>query len=99
MKETKSDYHCDLALFIAPYEAKNIVKFQIYSILSQQYPGATFITTTVGGIIKQFCSCATDYTEDNVTHGNDKAYLSKNLFKSCYFEADYTTFRNFLKID
>jgi len=99
IKETKSDYHCDLALFIAPYKSKNIVQFQIYSILSQQYPGATFITTTVGGIIKQFCSCNSDYTEENVVNGNDKAYLSKKLFKSCYFEADYSTFSNFLKID
>jgi hypothetical protein len=99
MKETNSDYHCDLVLFIVPCKTKNIVQFQIYSILSQQYPGATYTTTSVGGIIKQFCSCVSDYTEDNVINGNDKAYLSKKLFKSCYFESDYTTFRNFLKID
>jgi hypothetical protein len=82
-KETE-DY---LVFHIAPYKAKNIVQFQIYSSYSKY--------NIIGGIIKEH-----KVKDENGKYSWDEKqiYLSKDLFKYCYFETDYLTFNNFIKI-
>jgi len=76
-----------LVFHIAPYKTKNIVQFQIYS---------SYIRfNIISGIIKEH-----KIKDENGKYSSDekKIYLSKNLFKYCYYEVDYLTFNNFIKI-
>jgi hypothetical protein len=76
-----------LVFQIAPYKPKNIVQFQIYSSYSKY--------NIIGGIIKEYIV----KDEKSSYSSEDKnIYLSKDLFKYCYYEVDYLTFNNFMKI-
>lgn len=87
--EKKSDKETEdyLVFQIAPYKTKNIVQFQIYSSYSKY--------NIIGGIIKEH-----KVKDENGKYSWDEKqiYLSKDLFKYCYYEVDYLTFNNFIKI-
>jgi len=88
----KSDREHHLVLHIAPYKTKNIVQFQIYSASPPLYGKDHFIS----GIIKEH-----KVKDDSGRYSWEERqiYLTNDLFKHCYFETDYTLFRNFLKMD
>ncbi len=96
MDKEKSEKEYLLVLHIAPYKTKNIVQFQIYSSYSKY--------NFIGGIMSELKS-QVNVEYDAIGGGkvgiqNDKQiYLTNDLFKNCYFETDYTSFRNFLKIN
>jgi hypothetical protein len=87
--EKKSDKEIEecLVFHIAPYKTKNIVQFQIYS--------SNIKYNIIGGIIKEHM-----IKDENgkYSYNEKQIYLSKDLFKYCYYEVDYLTFNNFIKI-
>jgi hypothetical protein len=76
-----------LVFHIAPYKTKNIVQFQIYSSYGTY--------NNISGIIKEH-----KVKDENGKYSWDEKqiYLSEDLFKYCYYEVDYLTFNNFIKI-
>jgi hypothetical protein len=83
-KEVKDDY---VVFHIAPYKDKNIVQFQIYTIYSKY--------KIIGGIIKEHK--VKDET-GKYSWENKQIYETTELFKYCYYEVDYLTFSNFIKL-
>ncbi|NTW33692.1 MAG: hypothetical protein HGB12_13910 [Bacteroidetes bacterium] len=85
--EEKTEKENYLVLHIAPYKSKKIVQFQIYYSYDKY--------KTLGGILGEHkIDIGGEYSWDK-----KQIYLTNDLFKYCYFETDYTSFNNFLKID
>jgi hypothetical protein len=85
-KEAGDDY---LVFHIAPYKDKNIVQFQIYaSCNDSKYK-------MILGIIKQH-----KIKDENGKYSWDtkQIYGTNELFNYCYYEVDYLTFSNFIKL-
>lgn len=76
-----------LIFHIAPYKTKNIVQFQIYSSYSKY--------NLISGVIKEH---KIKDTNTQYSWEQKKIYYSDDLFKYCYYEVDYLTFNNFIKI-
>jgi len=89
IEEKKSDDESEdyLVFQIAPYKTKKIVQFQIYSAYSKY--------NIITGIITEHK--VKDEKGEN-SWDEKQIYLTKNLFKYCYYEIDLLTFNSFLKI-
>ncbi len=88
-KNSDNDVEEYLVFHIAPYKLKNIVQFQIYSSYSKY--------NIISGIIKEH-KVKEEKENENYSWKEKQIYLSNDLFKYCYYEVDYLTFNNFIKI-
>ena len=87
ISDKDSEDKSKLILQIAPYKTKKIVQFQIYSTYSKY--------NIITGIVNEH-KVKDEKSESSLDE--KQIYLTKDLFKYCYYEVDLLTFNNFLKI-
>jgi hypothetical protein len=86
-EEPNTDSSKYFVLQIAPYKSMGIVQFQMYSTET--------IIGRVGGIIEEH---KIKENPKDVMSDELEIYFTKDLFNYCYYETDYCSFNNFIRL-